>query len=449
MNRFLVPIVCLAVVIVTGVATSFVRPATRPAAEPVPYTGRVTTVCPTLPDVTSSVAIDGGTDATRTGSLSLRRLNGTEVKLVRPGGEATEKVDGTTILRADGDLARFGGGAVLADGGRGELALAPCVSPSTESWLVGVRSDADHSPTLVLTNPDDAQVTVDVTVLTAAGPREVAGLSDIVVEKQSSREVPLSTLITEADPVTIQVRAGGGRVTAAVVESDRRNQLPAGTDVLVPTTAAAPEQVIAGIPGGSGSRELVVTNPGERRTEVRVDALGGDGAYVPSGAEPVDLAPRSTAVVRLGEGWDDTQVSLRVRADAPILAGFRSTSDTDLALQPAQDALATFALAPIAATDKQTGVLAIANPTDQAVTVTIGIRHDNRVDPRQVTVLANSSQSVKVEGAAAAVVTETSGAPIRVAVALTDADDGIAAAGLLVPAAAGSGVQPVPDPGLG
>lgn len=459
MNRFVLPAAALGVVLVTAVGGSVVRPAAAPPPEPVPYTGRVTTVCPHLPDTDQTVALDGGTDATRAGSLSLRRLNGTEITVVRPGGQAKETVDGTTIVRGDGDLARLGGAAVLATGGRSALALAPCVPPSADSWLTGVRSDLDHSPTLVLTNPDDAQVSVDVRVLTSAGEKQIAGLTDVVVEKESSREVPLSALIDEADPVSIQVHASGGRVAATVVEADRRNRLPAGTDLLVPTTAPATEQIIAGIPGGSGTRELVVTNPGQRRTEVRIDALGGDGAYVPSGADAVDVAPRSTAVVTLGEGWDQTQVSLRVRADEPVLAGFRSSSGADLALQPAQEPLSpeplspggqgTAALAPIAATDKQTGTLVLANPTDGSVTVRVGIRTNRRVDTRQVTIRPQSSTVVKLDGgAAAAIVSDPSGAPLRAAIVLTDADDGIAAAGLLVPAAAGSGVQPVADPGL-
>ena len=136
MNRLIVPACGAAAVAVTALVAGLAPRPVPPVAAPVPYTGQVTTVCPTLPHASGQVAVSAGGDTSRQGTMTVRRLDGTEVTTVKPGGQTSERVDGTTLVRATGDLARTGAAAVVS---------AAAAAVSAAAWAAA-QADLAEAP---------------------------------------------------------------------------------------------------------------------------------------------------------------------------------------------------------------------------------------------------------------------------------------------------------------
>lgn len=441
-------VLALVVALVLGLGSRW-----NPQAAPEPvqpeFALRTTTVCPVVAERENRVQILTGDRPSLGGEVKVAELDGNNLAEVRAGARPSLKLTSTAAVRATGEVAGQSAATVLTTGEGGQLSAANCTAAIGKGWLVGLRSDDEHASRIVLTNPDQAQVSVNLTVYGADGFQAAPGGRNLIIEKQSTREVPLAGLVAGDSPLAVEVDAGRGRVTMSAQQEVRKDAQPAGEDGFVVGAEPATEQVIAAIPGGSGGRELVVFNPGDRRAEVSIEALGKNGPFVPSGAEPVDVAARSTTSVVMGPGWDKTQVSLRLRSDVPIGAGFVSTTDSDIASQAANRALAPLSLAPIAAINGKAGVLALANPGDEAITAVVTVRRKGSTAPQQVTVSAGSSVSLPIEKGPAWVSVQTPvGQRLYGGLILTDGSDRTALS-LQNPARGSTGAGVERDPHLG
>ncbi len=443
------PLVLALVVVLVLVLGS--RSAPQSAPEPVQpgFALRTTTVCPVVAERENRVQILTGDRSSVGGAVQVSELDGAHLDEIRAGARRSLKLTSTAAVRATGEVAGESAATVLTTGDEGQLSAANCASAINKGWLVGLRSDDEHTSRIVLTNPDQAQVSVNLTVYDADGFRAAPGGRNLVVEKQSTREVPLAGLVSADSALALEVDAGRGRVAVSAQQEVRRDAQPAGEDGFVAGAEPATEQVIAAIPGGAGERELVVFNPGERRAEVSIEALGENGPFVPSGAEPIDVAAQSTASVVMGPGWDKTQVSLRLRSDVPIGAGFVSATDSDIASQAANRALAPLSLAPVAAITGEAGTLALANPGEEAITAVVTLGRKGSSAPQQVTVSAGSSVSVPIERGPAWVSVRTpEGERLYGGLILTDGSDRTALS-LQNPARGSTGGGVERDPHLG
>lgn len=248
-------------------------------------------------------------------------------------GRATEVGAGrATILRGEGGLAPG-----LAAGRVAErpLAAVACRPPSGSSWFTGVGAGARHRSVLELVNPGEGPAVADVEVLGVAGPVDAPQLRGILVPGGSARTVDLARVLPRTDELALHVTAARGRVAASVLDTvDRLGTSEPRSDWLPAHAEAATELTLLGIPDGSGSRMLVVANPGP--SEVRADLLlvTPETAFVPRDLAEVRVPPQGVARVSLdavlGARNARDAVGVRLEASGPVTAGLRATVRGDL-----------------------------------------------------------------------------------------------------------------------
>lgn len=399
----------------TSVDVPTLRPGLSPAptatdtATPngsVPVPDVTPTIAPTLAPLPSATAdsatgsvvvvASGPTDAgsddpTGRATLGLLGQDQPGVTVDRQGRGATlDRAAAPVLLQADGTIASTAVGAVLsrsADGPEAGMQAAPCVVPSTSAWLPGIASGAADRTELVLSNPDDAEASVDLTFYGRSGRVAVPGSSGSDVPARSSRSVSLSGLVDAEGPLTVSVQATSGRVAAAARLVRTAGDQPAGTDWVVPVAAPATRVVVPAVPGDVGTRELVVTNAGELRTTVNVSILGLQGPFAPAGAETLDLGPQSSGTVSLADGLAGTGAGVALTSEQPVTAAVVSTSarsgaQPDVAVQPASPALVRTGVSAVATTRDADAELVLSNAATSDVSVHFSVRSLEGVELR-------------------------------------------------------------------
>ena len=365
-------------------------PSTAPTLAPLPSataeaaTGSVVVVASGPTDL-------GTVEPTGRVTLGLLGQDQTDVTVDRQGRGATlDRATAPVLLQADGTMAPTAVGAVLSrstDGTEAGLQAAPCLVASTSAWLPGLASGASDRTELVLSNPDDATATVDLSFYGRNGRLAVPGSPGVDVPARSSRSVSLSGLIDAEGPLTASVQATTGRVAVAARRVRTAGDQPAGADWVVPATAPATTVVVPAVPGDAGTRELVVTNPGELRTTVSVSVLGLQGPFAPAGAETLDLAPQSSGTLALAAGLDGTGAGVALTSDQPVTAAVVSTSartgaQPDIAVQPAAPALVRTGVSAVATTRNADAELVVSNAATSDVSVHFSVRSLQGVELR-------------------------------------------------------------------
>ncbi len=461
-----------------GATPSTTPSTTLPSASPSPST--VPTLAP-LPSATARavtgtvVAVASGpTDdgsAAPAGRLTLQTLatgssDDQTVTVDRQGRGATlGQAASPVLLRAEGDVAPTAVGAVLSratDGPEAGLEAAPCLVPSTSAWLPGIASGVDDRTELVLGNTDDADASVDLTFYGRNGRVAVPGSSSVEVPSRSARSVSLSALVDAEGPLTVSVQATTGRVAAAarLVRTSDGDQ-PAGADWVVPAAAPARSVVVPAVPGDDGTRELVVTNPGELRTTVSVSVLGLQGPFAPAGAETLDLGPQSSATVSLADGLAGTGSGVALTSEQPVTAAVVSTSadgddQPDVAVQPATPALVRTGVSAVATARDTDAELVLSNAATDDVGVHFSVRSLSGVELRSGDVLLAAGGSATRRLASPApsyvVVSVPDGSSVTGGVDLVQPDGdvaGLASVPLVSPDTSGPPPVVEQDPGAG
>lgn len=226
-------------------------------------------------------------------------------------------------------------GLSTASGTRG-LSLAPCTPASDTRWLVGGGAGSGRTEQLVLTNPGEDAVTVEVDVWGADGPAATNGATGLVVPARGRAVHLLDALAPDVTSPVLRVRAAGGPVAAHLGEHHRDGTTDLGSELVGPAAAPATDLVVPAVGPAADGQEVVlrVATPGDRPALVDVTALTADGAVgLPSAVTRVKAG--HTADVPLRD-LPDGLVALRLRSDTPVTAGAR------LELAPATtDPLAT------------------------------------------------------------------------------------------------------------
>jgi hypothetical protein len=245
------------------------------------------------------------------------------------------QVAGGVTASADGRLAAGLTGAVgmVFDegtrGGRG-LAAAPCTAPSSRWWFVGVASTPERAGVLQLANPTPGVAVVDVGLYRPNGLLAPAAGRGLALAPGEVRSVPLSGLVAGADPLAVEVTASQGRVTASVHERASDVLEPAGADIVPAAGEPRPTATLTGVPRG-GRHELTVLNPGGAAAVVRVEVLGREAAFTPSGLESLRVPAHGLAQVTLpGSALDGDATGIRVSAGHPVTAAVRTVSGSPL-----------------------------------------------------------------------------------------------------------------------
>ncbi|WP_028707368.1 DUF5719 family protein [Propionicicella superfundia] len=376
-------------------------------------------------------ASEGTTAATRTavapgGEVTVTGVGESKPKVVA-GSVAVATADSSLRISAPVDIAF--GGTSIASGDSGPLrgvSLTSCRTPATESWVTGVRSSDDVLTDLVLTNLDKDSAAVDLTFYGADGEVAAPGARGIVVDALSQRSISLKPLVSQDGPVTIHVETSEGRVAAVARETVWQGTNAVGTDWVAPGSAGT-DVVVPGVAAGSGTRQLVVTNPGDRSVTASVTALTGNGPVALEGAAQVDVPPQSTRTVSLETGLAQEAAAIRVTATSTIAAAVRADTasagaTSDIAVASAGGALPQRAVLPVAAGTSATTSLLLSNAsdTDAAATVRFTDASGASLGDETVSLVAGASASVEVpRTTAVAIEVETTRGSLHGAVVVT------------------------------
>ncbi len=413
---------------------SFVPARTVPLTS-IPVTGAQSVVCPSYEPALLPVTVRG----TDTGPVTGRAIGASSTSPVPAAGvSATSKpyflsgsqsVSGTSL-------------ATAASGQSKGLWMASCSAPSAEQSFVGLVADETHVVTLLITNPDPTEAVVDVAFYGAKGRITTQGSRGLKVLGNSTRPLGLAALVTGEGPVTAVVEASQGRASSyALVESSK------GSDWVTSSGSGATVATIAGVPGGTGSRVLVVTNTSDRRATFAVDVLAADETFAAAGADAVSIEPQATVAVTLDTALHGEVAGLRVTATQPVVAALWSTSaEGDLGVSPARPAFRGSSVVPVT----PGGVLVATNPgtEDASITVTL-LNGDSVVESQDITVKPGTSTQVPMTTGTAAQLT-TSSADLRLTTLVT-AVNGVTGLGIAAWGPGGPGaiqVTPRLDPNL-
>ncbi len=208
-------------------------------------------------------------------------------------GVPTGAARGGVMIQASGSMAR---GLEAEQTSAGGLATAECQGPGTDFWFVGPGQKSVANIQLYLMNTDAEAADATVSVLTDSGP--IIGSTDAGIEVPPHGIVvqSLAKLLKGSRVVALNVTTSVGRVVAAVLDTSNTGEPGAWLPTAQPP---ATTQVLAGLPGTPGGRELYVAVPGSGNAEIKVTAVTARGSYVPTGGSGIDLPGGSAVGVSL------------------------------------------------------------------------------------------------------------------------------------------------------
>ncbi len=398
-------------------------------------TGTQSLVCPSQDPAVLSTTVR----ALDTGSVMGRAIGTTTSATVPAAGViGTAEPQVVAGTQAVGALSW----ATAATGDLKGLWLAACSPASIEQALVGLVADATHTVSLLITNPDPTQATVDVAFYGANGLIATQGSRGLTVLGNSTRQLALAPLVSGEGPVTAVVTASEGRAStyARVTGGD-------GNDYVSASAPPATTATIAGAPGGTGPRNLVVTNTSDRRTTVTVDVLSDTSSFTAAGADAVSVEAQSTVTIPLDAAIGGQVGGLRITATQPIVAALWSTSaEGDLAVSPARPAFQGHSVVPLI----PGSVLVASNPGSSAASLTVTLRDGSTVvDSQTVTVSPGTTLQVpQTTGTAMELTTDS--ADLRLTTLVTSLN-GMTGIGVAAWGPGGPGeaeVSPTLDPNL-
>lgn len=219
---------------------------------------------------------------------------------------------GGVVISAIGSMAQGFDAEQLSPAG---LPTTRCQPPGSDFWFVSPGTPSLHLQ-LYLLNPDSLPADAAVSAQTDSGPELGDPDSGIVVPPHAMIVQTLDKLVHSARAIALHVTTSTGRVVAALRETDKAGKAGAWLPTAAPP---ATHQVLAGLPGTPGTRELYITVPGSASAQVKVTAVTPRGTYQPTGGNGISLLGRVTtglAIPSLG----GIPAAIRISASVPVTA---------------------------------------------------------------------------------------------------------------------------------
>ncbi len=212
----------------------------------------------------------------------------------------------------------------LAGAGAG-LASAACPEPSPEWWFVGAGSQLGRGSALLVSNPAQEPARFDLRLFARSGPVAALAGKGINLGPQSRVRLRLDALAQGEELLGLQVRATSGRVAAALRDvSVPRGEQPRGVDFIPPAVAPTTQLWVAGVPGGEGSRDLVLVNPGEQFATLQVTLLTEQGPQEIAGLPTIAVPAGSVITTSLDRVLNGRAGTLALTSDVPVTGGVRA-----------------------------------------------------------------------------------------------------------------------------
>ena len=338
------PAPVLAVVALAGtvVAAALTGSSAAPYRPPSPVTAPVkhtTLVCPNLTGaagtnvVTTAVVADVARaldpPSTSTGRVTTTVLKGkhnhAQPVHISPTGAipGSSANDGARSITAVGSVAAslVADQVTLVSAGRfRSLTNARCVSPSADWWFAGADGRVGYDDDLYVANPTGTAADVSVSVWSAKGQLTPPRLASVPIPPRSSVYIPIATVTPDAATLALHVHATSGAVTAALMDQRLHGVTPLGSDWIPATAPPARSLVVPGYPAGSGTRTLVLANPGDDDATVNLRVVNGSGSFAPSGANQVVVPAGRTKTVDLSRAFAGLTGAATLQSDQPVVA---------------------------------------------------------------------------------------------------------------------------------
>jgi hypothetical protein len=181
------------------------------------------------------------------------------------------------------------------------VGAAGCAPSASSRWyLPEGNSTVTHDERLLIYNPFPDEAVVRVSLLTRAGERSKAGLSDLAVPSESSISVAIEDFILEQKILGAIVTAARGRVVAWRLSIAKPDEKPSGLQFTLGTTALSgiwyfPEGAV-----GEGFEErLSIMNPGAQEAMVDVSLVTASRSQPATGLTELAVPAQSTIAVVL------------------------------------------------------------------------------------------------------------------------------------------------------
>lgn len=277
----------------------------------------------------------------------------------------------------------------------GGLSVGQCPGVVEDAWFVGAGSGSKHFTTVTLTNLSDAPAVADISLWGQKGPIDAVDSQGIVLKSYQSRTIKLETLAAGEPELAIHVNSRRGAMSVAA--RDTSTAVFAGTEAIPATSAPSRAQTLSGLAAKNSSKQLILLNPGNTTARVKVEALGTDGALVPTGLEDVKVPAGRVKVLDLPKSAGDGAKALRLTSDFPLSAGVRmASSSKDFAYAVGGPVLDGPAIAPLSIKEFLTdATLVLTAPKAKAtVSVTAYDADMKKVGSTTLTLKAESTDSI-------------------------------------------------------
>ena len=298
---------------------------------------------------------------------------GTPVQLA--GVVPQRPVDAVSVLSADAQANRqaSAGGLMSYTAGDGDLrgsAAAACQQPANDLWLVGANTALGRTAVLNLSNASSTPATVSLDLYGAKGLIHAPGSRGLLVAPGTTRSVILAGLAPGQQRLGVRVRSAGGPVAAVIQQSVLRGLTPGGVDFIVPGTAPAVRQVMAGVDiqdaaalanltakagFADAGPSLQIAVPGSADAVVAIKLYGRDGQKALPGGGVVKATAGTVTEVSLAgvpAGYYTVEASSDVSftAAARVTKGLAAEDASDLAWSPASTRLGSQHVVPVPTT---------------------------------------------------------------------------------------------------
>jgi hypothetical protein len=233
-------------------------------------------------------------------------------------GVPTGPARGGVMIQASGSMAQ---GLEAEQTGAGGLGTAQCEGPGTDFWFVGPGQKSVADIQLYLMNTDSQAADATVGILTDSGP--IIGSTDAGIEVPPHGLVvqSLAKLVNGSRVVALNVTTSVGRVVAAMLETSSGSEPGAWLPAAQPP---ATTQVLPGLPGTPGGRELYVAVPGSGNAQIKVTAVTARGSYQPTGGTSIDLPGGSAIAVSL-PSLGGIAAAIEISSSVPVTASMSAS----------------------------------------------------------------------------------------------------------------------------
>jgi len=266
------------------------------------------------PGTLSLLTVPAASSAPSKGSKGSKGGKGSKGSKGSKSTKATFEPTGWSVT-ASGTMAQAMEAEVAQSSG---LASLRCGEPGSDIWFVGPgQASGAAQIQLELMNIDSLAATVDVSMITDAGPVQAGNGTGITVPPHETVTESLSSAAGNSSVVAIEVHTSSGRVAADVSEGGSArgrttNWLPSAAE---PST----QLLIPGVPPSSRAAELFLTVPGTADAKVNVLAITPQGHYRPFGSQPIDLPGQSASSMTLTP-LGGTAAAVAITANVPVTA---------------------------------------------------------------------------------------------------------------------------------